>query len=266
MKPTADPKVIEKFEHETWERCARDYADGFGALVGMSIPSLLEAAGVGENSHVLDIGTGPGLVAAAAHDRGGKAIGIDFSESMIAEAKRRHPEVDYQHANAESLPFDASRFDAVVSNFVFHHLASPDVVLSEAHRVLRDGGRMAFTVWTDRSKLMGFRLFLDAMEKHAEAVELPHGPLFGVSDFDLFREMMHKAGFHDVSVNDLELSWKISSIESYLDAFRAWGNLSELPDSVRTTVEQEVRESAKRLESEGIVTIANPAILVSAVK
>lgn len=266
MKPTDDHKIIEKFEHDSWERCAQNYTDGFGALVGMSIPSLLDAAGVNVDSHVLDIGTGPGLVAAAVHDRRGTAIGIDFSESMIAEARRQYSEIDFQHANAESLPFKASKFDAIVSNFVFHHLASPEVVLSEAYRVLRDGGKIAFTVWSDRSKLAGFRLFLDAMENHAEAVELPHGPLYGVSDFNLFREMMQKAGFHDVTIIDLDITWKISSIESYLEVFKAWGNLYELTDSIRTAVEMEVRESAQQLESGGTLELSNPAVLVSAVK
>ncbi len=188
MKPTDDPSLITRVEHETWERCANSYVDGFGALVCGSITPLLDAACVETDSRVLDIGTGPGIVAAAVRERQATPIGIDFSESMIAEARRRNPGIEFKQANAEALPFDSLQFDAVVSNFVLHHLACPSKVLSEAYRVLREGGKAAFTVWSDFTKLAGFGLFLDAMEKHGN-LEMPHGPLFGVSDPGTFHDM-----------------------------------------------------------------------------
>jgi ubiquinone/menaquinone biosynthesis C-methylase UbiE len=45
------------------------------------------------------------------------------------------------------LPFDDARFEAVVSNFVVHHLARPDVVFREVCRVLEPGGSFAFVVF-----------------------------------------------------------------------------------------------------------------------
>jgi SAM-dependent methyltransferase len=265
MKPTDDPTLITKVEHETWERCAKGYVDGFGALVSESITPLLDAACVVAHSHVLDVGTGPGLVAAAARDRQATAVGIDFSEAMVAEARRRNPDIEFKQANAEALPFDASEFDAVVGNFVLHHVAFPDKVLNEAHRVLRDGGKAAFTVWSDYTKLAGFGLFLDAMQKHGN-LELPHGPLFGVSDFATFHDMLSKAGFHDSSVNELDIEWRISSIDTYLSAVGVWANLDAIPESIRAAVETTVRENAKELESEGTLSMPNPAILISASK
>lgn len=265
MKPTDDPDLIARVELETWERCATGYVDGFGALVSEAITPLLDAACVGARSRVLDVGTGPGLVAAAVRERQATAVGIDFSESMIAEARRRNPDIEFKQANAEALPFDASQFDAVVSNFVLHHLARPAKVLNEAHRVLRDGGKAAFTVWSDFTKLAGFGLFLDAMEKHSN-LELPHGPLFGVSDPTTFHDMLNRAGFHDSSVSDLEIEWRISSIDTYLSVFRAWANLDALAESVRTAVETTVRESANGLNKEGVLALQNPAILIFARK
>ncbi len=94
MNPTDDPSLITRVEHETWERCAREYVGGFGALVGESITPLLDAACVVAHSRVLDVGTGPGFAAAAVRDRQATAVGIDFSEAMIAEARRRNPDID----------------------------------------------------------------------------------------------------------------------------------------------------------------------------
>ena len=66
MKP-ADP----------WNRSAEDYADVFHGGVTQAIEPMLDAAGVVDGSRVLDVATGPGIVAAAALERGATARGID---------------------------------------------------------------------------------------------------------------------------------------------------------------------------------------------
>src|SRR5262249_56363460 len=96
---------------------------------------------------VLDVATGPGYVAAAAVRRGASVVAVDFSEAMLAEARRHHPAIDFRSGDAEALPFPDASFDAVVMSFGLLHLARPDQALAEAHRVLRPRGRLAFTVW-----------------------------------------------------------------------------------------------------------------------
>ncbi len=51
MKPTDDPDLIAEVELETWERCAKAYVDGFGAVVSEAIMPLLDAASVGVEVH-----------------------------------------------------------------------------------------------------------------------------------------------------------------------------------------------------------------------
>jgi len=48
------------------------------------------------------------------------------------------------HIDAKSLPYDADRFDVVMSNSIVHHIPEPAGVLAEAIRVVRDGGRLFF--------------------------------------------------------------------------------------------------------------------------
>ena len=121
-----DPVEVAQFEHATWSRCAGSYMDGFGALVSEAIGPLLDEVKVSKGSRVLDVGTGPGLVAAAAAERGAHVVGIDFSETMLAQARQLQPNIEFRKAAAESLPFDDAKFDAVVGNFVLHHLAQPE--------------------------------------------------------------------------------------------------------------------------------------------
>lgn len=266
MQDPFDVEAVARFENETWSRCAKGYMEGFGALVAESIPSLLDEARVSEGDRVLDVGTGPGLVASMARERGADPVGLDFSEAMLAEARRLHPEIEFRKGSAEALPFGDEEFDAVVGNFVLHHSGDPSSVLKEAFRVLRADGRVGLTVWADLSKLEAFGLFLAAVEEHAGAAELPHGPLFGVSDFTVFHEMARDAGFRDSSAKELQIAWRTPSIDSFLAAFRDWANLRAFPGDVQRAIEGTVRERAIAYRDGDVFMIPNPAILVSAVK
>ena len=214
-----------------------------------AIVPLLDEVRVSEADRVLDVGTGPGLVAAAAAARGADVVGIDFSQAMLATARRLHPHLEFQAVPAESLPFHDGSFDAVVGNFVLHHSAKPKEVLREAFRVLRVGGRAGFTVWADLSKLEAFGLFFAAVVEHAGSAELPHAPLFGVSDFDVLHQMVSLAGFRESSVRDLPIVWRASSMNSFVTSFRDWANLNAFPEQVRDKIEATVRERAKSYRS-----------------
>jgi len=266
MEHKFDPREVAQFEHDTWSRCSVGYVEGFGALTNDAIASLLDAAAVDSGTRVLDVGTGPGMAAAAAAERGADVTGVDFSETMIAEAARRHPDIQVEKSAAESLPFDEGSFDAVVGNFVLHHSGRPDAVLSEAYRVLERDGKAAFTVWADLSKLDAFNLFFGAVEEHAGSAELPHGPLFGISDFAVFHQMARDAGFRDSSVEELPLAWRTDSLDPLVASFHDWGNLAAFPADVRDRIESSVREGAERYRSGDGFVMPNPAILIAAVK
>src|SRR5947208_1501982 len=112
-----DPQAFHDFEQQGWERASEHYGDAFGALTAQIARPLLDAAGVKAGSRVLDVCTGPGIVAAAAAARGADVVGLDFSAAMIVEARRRHPDITFRDGDAEALPFDAGSFDAVVMSF-----------------------------------------------------------------------------------------------------------------------------------------------------
>ena len=97
---------------------------------------------------VLDLGCGTGALTRAIGDRldaaaGGMALGIDAAAAMIrvATKKRASTTCRFEVAAAESLPYDAASFDAVVSSLFFHHVDRDlkERALREAFRVLRPG-------------------------------------------------------------------------------------------------------------------------------
>ena len=94
---------------------------------------------------VLDIGSGPGFLAAemaAEVGPGGRVHGIDPSESMLASARRRDAPVEYGTGDALALPFPDEHFDVAVCTQVYEYVEDIAAALAEARRVLRPGGRL----------------------------------------------------------------------------------------------------------------------------
>jgi len=95
--------------------------------------------------HVLDVGSGPGFLAAEmAEEVGpdGRVAGVDPSESMLVLARRHAPAAELQAGGALELPFPDASFDAVVSTQVLEYVEDVAAALAEARRVLRPGGRV----------------------------------------------------------------------------------------------------------------------------
>ena len=248
---SGDPAAFRAFEHAGWEGIVAEYDAAFRALTIQTVDPLLDAAGVGPGVRVLDEATGPGYVAAAGAARGADVTAGDFSAAMVAETRRRHPGLDVREADAEALPFADATFDAVVMNFGVLHLAQPDLAFAEAYRVLRRGGRFAFTVWAAPEVSVGFGMVLRAIQAHGTTdVPLPSGPpFFRFSDPDECRRALEAVGFTDVQTAALPLVWRFLSPDAVLQAMqqgvvRTAGLLraqtSEALDAIRAAVRAEV--------------------------
>ena len=125
-------------------------ASSFARLPGHeeATQRLLDAAGVGPASRMLDIACGPGMVACAAARRACHVTGFDVTPAMIEQARALQARlglanVDWRVGEAGSLPFEAASFDAVTTRYSCHHFPDPDVVLAEAVRVAKPGARVA---------------------------------------------------------------------------------------------------------------------------
>jgi len=107
---------------------------------------------------ILDVATGTGWTARRLAERGALVVGVDFGAALIKAAREitgRHGlNVEYRVEDAESLPFEDRRFDAVVSTFGVMFASRPEVVAAELSRVCRPGGRLALAAWTPESSVV----------------------------------------------------------------------------------------------------------------
>lgn len=118
---------------------------------------LRSMLGEGESLDVLDIGTGPGLLAVPLSRLGHRVTGLDFSERMVSIAADRARglglDAEFVHGRAEKLPFADAVFDAVVCRHLLPYVSDRRQALAEWRRVLKPGARLVIWDgdWTARN-------------------------------------------------------------------------------------------------------------------
>jgi SAM-dependent methyltransferase len=271
--PAYDPITFHTFERAGWERTAADYHRHFQNLTTLFIPALLEAADLGPQMRVLDIATGPGYVAAAAAERGAKVVGVDFSSSMVAQARQQFPAITFQQGDAEALPFPDSSFDAVLISFGLLHFARPEQALAEARRVLRPGGRVAFSVWARPEEAVGFGIILRAIEAYGKLdVPLPPGPpFFRFSDPAETRRVLLATGFAAPATVRVSCQWVIADGDTLLETFlrgsvRTGALLQAQTPAALAAIRGAVRAATHAYAHSGSIHLPIAAIVASAAR
>jgi SAM-dependent methyltransferase len=100
---------------------------------------------------VLDVACGTGVVAVTAARAGARTKGVDLTPVLLEEARKNAAligaPIEFQEGDAESLPYADGAFDVVLSQFGHMFAPRPGVVVKEMLRVLKPGGRIAFSTW-----------------------------------------------------------------------------------------------------------------------
>jgi SAM-dependent methyltransferase len=267
------PATFRAFERAGWETVAGPYAATFGTLTVQAIGPLLDAVGAGPGVRLLDVATGPGYVAAAAAERGARATGLDFAAVMVAAARRRYPDITFEEGDAEALPFPTAAFEAVTINFGLLHFARPEQALAEAHRVLRPGGRLGFTVWAPPEDAVGFGIILRAVNAHGDPqVPLPPGPpFFRFSDPAESARVLTGLGFVEPRVTRVPQVWRLPSPEAFFVAMlhgtvRTRALLQAQAPAALAAIGEAVRAATAAYRDGTGIALPMPAVLVTATR
>jgi demethylmenaquinone methyltransferase/2-methoxy-6-polyprenyl-1,4-benzoquinol methylase len=123
------------------------------------------AAVVEPGDRVLDACCGTGDLAIAALPVAREIVGLDFSEPMLARARRKAPAIEWVQGDALELPFPDESFDAATVGFGVRNVEDLEAGLRELHRVLKSGGRVGILEITrPRGPLAAFyKLWFDVL-------------------------------------------------------------------------------------------------------
>jgi ubiquinone/menaquinone biosynthesis C-methylase UbiE len=208
---------LRTYERERHNALAEGYIAFFAPVTALAIAPLLDAVEVRGGMRLLDVPTGAGALAAEATRRGATVIGVDIASAMIAEARKRHPGIDFQVADVEHLPVPDGVLDAVVCAFGLGHFPYPEASLAECLRTLKAGGRIAFSWWdtSDKQRVQG--LIRDAA---AEVGAKPPGVLpaghssLRFTDAREFRRLLEGSGLADISLAEHRATHLVPDVDA----------------------------------------------------
>jgi SAM-dependent methyltransferase len=231
-----------------------------------------EAAGLKPGDRVLDVACGTGVLTREAWARiqpGGSLAGVDINDGMLAVARRRSPEIEWQQGPAESLPFGDGSFDAVVSQFGLMFFEDRVAALREMWRVLQPGGRLAVAVWDSLDNTPGYaavtallqRMFGDQV---ADGMRAP----FNLGDTEILLPLFAAAGIPDARLSTMDGTARFPSIESWVHTDVKGWTLADLIDDVQyEALQQEAQRELKHfVQEDGTVTFRAPGHIITAAK
>ncbi len=167
------------------------------ASLGCGNPTALAELKPGEK--VLDLGSGGGidvLLSARRVAPTGFAYGLDMTDAMLKLAEKNRVEAGVENVRflkgvIEDIPLAASSVDVIISNCVINLSADKGQVLREAYRVLTPGGRFAVSDIVFQGHIP------DAIRGDLEAWA---GCIAGALEEEMYRGLLHEAGFTDIEV------------------------------------------------------------------
>lgn len=254
-----------------WDGTAEAYDVSFARLCAGTVDDLLTSLGPADAGRtLLDVGCGPGTVAAAAHHVGFTALGVDADDSMLTLARRKHPGVPFLPGALPNLPFRSARFDAVAANFVVNHTADPRASVREMRRVTRPGGRLALTIWTGGVGPMN-QLWNDVMAAASleppAAMTLPPAKDFERTPRGLER-VLAETGLDDVAVREVSWLFRITANDLWRGVAGGVGAVGQTfraqPPLVRDSMHNAYLRLTRDRHPDGVLLLPSVALLASA--
>jgi len=273
IEKASNPAAFLDFERAGWKRSIAAYDQGFGAVSRQTVSATLDAAHVEPGMCILDVCCGPGMLSAGAISRGADALGLDFPD-VVELARKLVPAGNFEVGDAQALPFAENSFDAVLCGYGVMHLPDPEKALREMLRVVRQGRRVAITVWDSRVPNNGFSLVYGAVRAHGKIdVPLPHGAdFFQFGTPEKMRAALNEIGFTNVDTTAFDQKWHVKSAADVFNAIangtvRARALLEAQSESAMAGIRQWFEQTVSAMGSaEKGYEVPVPAIIGSGAK
>ena len=252
---------------------AQGYEDFFVPAIFDQWPqTIIEAASVGEDSKVLEVGCGTGVLAREVIKRvgpDGSVTGLDLSESMLGVARGICPDVDFRQGNAMELPFEDGSFDIAIASFMLMFVPDPILAVSELWRVLKPGGGMVITVWEALGGNPVYAGLVDIAKRHIDdAAGSSLAWPFTLGENGKLEEISRSVGIANVDISAHDGRAKFPSIDGFVRTeIQAWVLADSVDEESLSKVVADAQEKfADFCDASGTFDIPLNAIMATARK
>jgi len=186
---------------------------------------MVQRLGPQPGDTVLELAAGladTGLMAARLVGESGRVIVSDFTPEMVAAARRRAEELGVQNAEfrvleAEHMDLEMDSVDGVLCRWAYMLMIDPAAAFAETRRVLRPGGRLAFSVWAARERNPALSLVGGVLESQGHIPPPdPRAPsAFAIADPGRIRELVVGAGFAEPEIEEVSFRWSFADRDAY---------------------------------------------------
>ncbi|HKV86906.1 MAG TPA: methyltransferase domain-containing protein [Candidatus Dormibacteraeota bacterium] len=239
MDPDASDEMVDHLV-DFFDRIAPSYDGWANGQHGRVAARLVELATPSKGEHVLDVGTGTGLVAHLVAPRvaPGMVIGIDLSAQMLSIARAK---IDADHRSAhgknvqfvgmaaERLVFRPESFELVTMGQALTYLADPTEALAEAARVLRPGGRLAVSCQrrslSTRAQDLFFQGLAPLARRHYLSLPRYSSERSRFGEPDVLPQLISAAGFEVTGLTEMVSGGRTRDAHEWTDLMAGAGPL-----------------------------------------
>ncbi len=220
-----DPARFKEQERAGFNMVAERYEAAVGSLAPMK-DRMLELAELGPGLTVLDVATGPGILArAAARLIGtGQVLGVDIAEDSLVVARQRAAaegltQVSFEVEDAEALTLPDASFDRVLCSLGLMHFPNPEKALSEIRRVLKPGGRLVASVWGEAEEAPLIQVALQTLARNFPPPKVERPSMFRFGQPETLAKLVTASGFKVVQIEKVQIAATAPDAISYWKGF-----------------------------------------------
>ena len=236
--------------------------------------ALLDAANLSPGQAVLDVASGPAVLAQAASSRvlPGMIVASDFAEQILMPAQAACPSLMFAAADAEALPFADAVFDRIVCGLGLMFFPDEQQALAEMRRVLKTQGVVALSVWGRAQEVPLIECALACMRRMLPAPKVPRRSVFHLGSPAHLGSILRSAGFIGITIKPFQLEYRFASADEYWQAFLdlaggAAASLARLPTSTQASLSVQVAlELAPYEIPDGGYQLTSKVLIASATK
>jgi len=223
-----------------WNPTLYDNSHDFVSKYGEGILSYLNPK-PGET--ILDLGCGTGDLTKEIFLSGANVVGVDNSADMIAKARTKYPDIEFQQMDARKLKFD-TRFDAIFSNAVLHWIPEKEKVIERMHSLLKENGRIVLEFGGKGNNQQMLKALRDSFKKRGfydnAKIDFWYYPSIGEYTTEL-----EKLNFRVIHATHFDRITPLKSSQGIKDWFLMFGNyfFVGIPDTEKEEILNEVQNN-----------------------